>query len=360
MTSKIHLAILDDYQGIAPAKFSHLAPSQIEVTSFPDTLSPSIPEQKDALISRLRPFTIISTMRERTPFPADVIRALPNLKLLLTTGMKNAAIDMAACTERGITVVGAKGIGWQQRQGRLNPPPPPSSLDSTLEHTWALILGLARNIARDDAGVKSGNNWQTSAAMGLRGKTLGVLGLGKLGADTARIGVLAFGMKVLAWSSSLTQEAADEKAKAFGLPRGTFQVASSKEELLQTADVLSIHYVLSERSRDIIGSEELALLKSTGILINTSRGPLVNEQALLSILKQGKIRGAAIDVYDVEPLPADGEWRTTAWGREGRSQVLLSPHMGYVEEGVMERWYEDTVDNVEAWLAGKIPETRLN
>jgi lactate dehydrogenase-like 2-hydroxyacid dehydrogenase len=350
--SKIRLAILDDYQGIAASKFSQLS-GKIDVTSFPETLNVLIPEQKAALISRLQPFTIVSTMRERTALPADVINSLPNLKLLLTTGMKNAAIDMAACTQRGIVVAGAKGIGYA---GLAKPP---TSLDSTLQHTWALILGIARNIARDDAGVKNGG-WQNSLATGLSGKTLGLLGFGKLGADTARVGVLAFGMKVLAWSTSLTQAAADEKAKAFGLPEGTFKAASSKEELLQNADVLSIHYVLSERSRDILGAKELALLKSTAILINTSRGPLVNEQAFLSVLKQGKIQGAAIDVYNAEPLPLDSEWRTTKWGQDGRSEVLLSPHMGYAEEGAMNRWYEDTVENVKTWLDGKAIATKLN
>lgn len=359
MAPKIRLAILDDYHGIAAAKFSHLS-SEIEVTSFPETLNPQIPEERDALINRLQQFTIVSTMRERTPFPAEVIRSLPNLKLLLTTGMKNASIDMAACSERGIIVAGARGIGWGKRQHQTEEKPPPTSLDSTLKHIWALILGLARNIARDDAGVKSGGAWQTLLALGLSGKTLGLLGFGKLGADTARIGVVAFGMNVKAWSSNLTQEAADLKAKAFGLPEGTFRVASNKEQLLETADVVSIHYVLSERSRDLVGPRELALMKPTAILINTSRGPLVNEQALLSVLKQGKIRGAAIDVYDVEPLPLESEWRTTKWGCDGRSEVLLSPHMGYVEEGVMNRWYEDTADNVEAWLAGRTLGTRLN
>lgn len=230
--------------------------------------------------------------------------------------------------------------------------------DSTTEHTWALILGLARNIARDDAAVKNGR-WQGSFATGLAGKTLGVLGLGALGAATAKIGALAFGMRVIAWSSNLTQDAADEKAAGLGLPAGTFEVASSKLELFREADVLSVHYVLSERSVGIVGAEELGVMKPTALLVNTSRGPLVDEKSLLKTLEEGKIRGVALDVFDLEPLPLDSPWRTTRWGVEGRSDVLLSPHMGYVEEGVMHRWYEEQAENLEKWLSGKDVETRL-
>lgn len=352
VSSNISLAILDDYQGIAAAKFSNLS-SKINIQTFPDTLNPMVPAEKDALIKRLEPFDVISTMRERTALPADVIRSLPNLKLLLTTGMKNSAIDMATCSERGIIVAGAKGIG---RGGEAKPP---TSIDSTLQHCWALILGIARNISRDDLRIKQGL-WEASLATGLSGKTLGLLGFGNLGARVASVGAYAFGMKVMAWSSNLTQEAANKKAEAFGLPEGTFKVASSKEELLRTADILSIHYVLSERSRDILGANELALLKSSALLVNTSRGPLVNEDALLDILMQGKIKGAALDVFEVEPLPKESVWRTTQWGRNGRSEVLLSPHMGYVEEGVMNRWYEDTASNLELWIEGKEIPTRLN
>ncbi|GME63088.1 putative d-isomer specific 2-hydroxyacid dehydrogenase family protein [Neofusicoccum parvum] len=343
---KPRVAVLDDYQGIAAPKFAHLS-AAIDVAAFQDHLNPNVPDERKALVERLQPFTIVSTMRERTPFPAEVIAALPNLKVLLTTGTKNASIDTAACAKRGIVVAGAKGIG------RARAPVLASSLDSTMEHTWALILGICRNIARDDAAVKSGG-WESSFATALRGKTLGLLGLGKLGGDTARVGALAFGMKVVAWSSNLTQQAADEKARALGLPEGTFQVAGSKEELLRAADVLSIHYVLSERSRGILGAAELAFLKPTAVLVNTSRGPLVDEEALISVLKEGKIKGAALDVFATEPLALNSEWRTISWGRQnGRSEVLLSPHMGYAEEGAMHRWYEDTVENVEKWLDGK-------
>ncbi|GAD93182.1 conserved hypothetical protein [Paecilomyces variotii No. 5] len=350
--SKLRLAILDDYQGIAAEIFRQAVPD-IEITSFHETLHPDVQSEQEALIRRLRPFDVISTMRERTALPENVISALPNLKLVLTTGMKNSSLDLKTLAARGIPVLGAKGLGTQ---GLTKPP---TSLDSTLEHTWALILALARNVARDDWSIKNGA-WENSFATGLRGKTLGLLGLGKLGAEVGRVGVLAFEMKVIAWSSNLTREAADEKAQIFGLSQGTFQVAQSKEELVQKADVLSIHYVLSERSVNILTAKELALMKKTALLVNTSRGPLIEEQGLLSTLKQGVIRGAAFDVYNVEPLPVESEWRTVPWGKDGRSTVLLSPHMGYVEEGVMQRWYEDSAVNLKSWIQGSELTTRLN
>lgn len=348
----ITVAVLDDYQSIASTKLSHLEP-RISITTFSDTINPRGSTERNKLIQRLFPFTIISTMRERTPLPKEVIEALPNLKLLLTTGMKNTAIDMAACAERDIVVAGARGIGTSGDKDL------PSSIDSTLQHCWALILGLARNIARDDSGVKNGL-WEISPATGLKGKTLALLGFGNLGARVASVGVYAFGMRAVAWSSNLTQATADEKAKSFGLPKGAFRVAASKEELLQEADVISVHYVLSERSQDILGEKELNLMKPTAFLINTSRGPLINEAALLNALNNGIIKGAAIDVYNEEPLPLDSPWRRTEWGRAGRSEVLLSPHMGYVEVGVIHRWYEDTATNIELWLDGEELPTKLN
>ncbi|MCJ1291228.1 hypothetical protein MMC34_002771 [Xylographa carneopallida] len=352
----LQLAILDDYQNAAAPLFAHLAP-RLNSTSFPTTLDPSSPSHTTALIARLRPFALIAVMRERTPLPADVLGALPNLRLLITSGPQNAAIDLAACSRLGIVVAGS-------------PPPPaaptPSvsprltpSLASTKEHTWALILGLARNIARDDAVVRAGG-WQTSYATGLAGKTLGVLGLGRLGAAVAHVGAVAFGMDVLAWSSSLSQAGADEKALAYGLPAGTFAVATSKEDLCRRADVLSMHYVLSDRSRGIIGAEELAVMKPTTLLVNTARGPLVDERSLLMCLERGGIAGVGLDVFEREPLGRESRWRTEGWGREGSGRVLLSPHTGYVEEGVMRGWYAEAVGHVERWLEGGEVVGRLN
>jgi lactate dehydrogenase-like 2-hydroxyacid dehydrogenase len=347
--SRISMAVLDDYLNTAGPVFKSLA-SRIEVIDFPETLQATDSGDQERLVKRLKPFTVVSTMRERTKLPAEVLKSLPNLKLILTTGLKNASIDMSACKELHISVAGASGKGRSDSTTAAGPAP--NSLDSTMQHTWALILGLCRNIARDDATVKAGG-WQSVPAVGLKGKTLGLLGLGKLGAMTANVAVHGFGMKVAAWSQNLTQERADEQAKAFGLPSGTFEAVGSKKELLEKADVLSVHYVLSDRSKNIIGADELNMIKPSAIIVNTSRGPLINGEALLDALQKGKIRGAALDVYDVEPLPTDSPWRTTKWGVDGRSEVLLSPHMGYAEGEVLKRWYEECAENVERFLDGK-------
>lgn len=348
MSKPVKVAVLDDYQNLAPAQFDSLISSgRIELSSFPDTLDAQDAKDREVLIKRLQPFEVISTMRERTAFTDEVLAGLPNLKLLLTTGLRNASIDSAAAAKRGIIVAGTKS--------RSSLPP-----DSTTQHTWALILGLARHIARDDLAVKSGA-WQgQTLAIGLPGRTLGLLGLGRLGAATARIAVLAFNLKVIAWSSSLTQEKAEETAQELGLPAGSITVTSSKLELLRAADIVSVHYVLSERSRGLLGKEELAALKPSALLINTSRGPLIDEAALLETLKAGRIRGAALDVFDKEPLPVDSEWRTTKWGEDGRSEVLLSPHMGYGQEATISNWYALTAANLEHWLNGQEVPNRLN
>lgn len=222
---------------------------------------------------------------------------------------------------------------------------------STNEHTWALILGLAKNIAADDLSIKStSTGWQNSLAFRLAGKKLGVLGLGSLGAQCAVTGKLGFGMEVICWSENLTQDKADAKAEAADLPKESFRVVGSKMELFENSDVLSVHYVLSERSKGIVGEAELGAMKSSSILINTSRGPLIDEQALLRCLKEGRIWSAALDVYDVEPLPADSWWRTINWGVEGRSKVVLSPHMGYVDEETVNDMYAQQAQNVTRWL----------
>jgi lactate dehydrogenase-like 2-hydroxyacid dehydrogenase len=286
-------------------------------------------------------------MRERTPFPADLISKLPNLKLLLTTGLRNASLDLDACKERGIPVAGAVDSGHGTAVGT----------DSTSQHCVALILSLARNIVPDSLSVMSGG-WQTGLATGLNGKVFGTVGLGRLGVAVARIMRLAFGMQIVAWSSNLTQDAADEKASAAGLPvedeRGdkTFK-AVSRADLFRTADVVSIHLVLSERSRGLITAKDLSLMKPSSFFVNTSRGPLVVEEDLLETLKRGVIRAAALDVFDLEPLPLDSEWRTTSWGQDGRSKVLLTPHTGYVEAGTITSWYEQQVDNITRWSTGQ-------
>ncbi|KAL9111708.1 MAG: hypothetical protein Q9227_003983 [Pyrenula ochraceoflavens] len=342
--AKPSLAILNDYASLAPSKLSHLQ-SRLNVVQVPGTFDVRSPSARAELVNLLQPYAIISTMRERTAFPAEVIRALPNLKVLLTTGAKNAAIDLQACQERGIVVAGTNG--------RSNPLA--SSLakfQPTNEHTWALILGLAKRVAEGDASIHAGG-WETGLGAALAGKKLGLLGLGKLGAQAARTGMLGFNMEILAWSENLTQEKADEAARNLGVEAGKWKVAGSKEALFREADILSVHYVLSERSRGIVGHKELSVMKNSALLINTSRGPLVDEKALLDCLKDSKFRGVALDVFDTEPLERNSEWRTTQWGKDGRSQVLLSPHMGYVEEGNMNAWYNETVENVERWLDGK-------
>lgn len=340
----LKFAILDDYQGIAPAHFAHLE-SRIEIVSFPKTLDPRDPIQHAELIQRLLPFDVILAMRERTPFGAETIAALPNLKLLLTTAMRNLSLDIQACTDRGIPVAGTAGR--------------PPGVNSTAQHTWALILALARHVARDDAAVKAGA-WQGSLGTNLSGRTLAILGLGKLGSEVGKIGVQAFGMNVLAWSTNLTQEKADEQAEAQGLPAGSFEVASSKTEFFARADVLSMHSVLSERSRGIVSHAELATMKPSAMIVNTSRGPLIDESALLQALNAGSIRGAGLDVFDPEPLPLGSPWRTTAWGRDGRSEVVLSPHMGYGEEDLLNGWYREVAENLERWLDGKELVRKMN
>ena len=362
MSAPLKVAVLDDYQHLSSSIFAKLPESEYTTTVFTNTLlpcnHPSTPQAiKDELASRLAPFDIICTMRERTPFPAELIARLPNLKLLLTTGVRNASLDLDALKARGIQCAGAVGAPK---------PTPTKGPDSTSQHTIALILAAARNLAQDDVSVKraGGEGWQTGTAVGLPGKVLGVVGLGRLGLTVAKIMTQAFGMRVVAWSQNMTQEGADGKAEEAGLDvedesgEKTFKVVS-KEELLKSADIVSLHLVLSERSRGIISAKDLALMKPTATFVNTSRGPLVVEEDLLQVLEKGKIRAAALDVFDIEPLPADSKWRTTRWGQDGRSHVLLSPHMGYVEESTMTEWYEIQVENILRWKKGEEMPTRL-
>ncbi|KAJ2985943.1 hypothetical protein NUW58_g5265 [Xylaria curta] len=342
------IAILDDYQGISKVPFEQLRAAGYQVTTFTDTLPAyNHPETrqdaKESLVSRLEPFNIICKF---TPHIPSMVNQLPNLKLLLTTGGRNASIDVNACQARGIPVA---GTGQDATPG--------SGPDSTTQHTVALILALARNIPQDDAIMKSGG-WQTKDAVGLAGKTFGTVGLGRLGVSVSRIMHLAFGMKVVAWSANLTQDAADEKAKAAGLPvedaagAKTFKVVT-RDELFSTADVVSIHVVLSERSRGLVGKADLEKMKKSALFVNTSRGPIADENELLEAGKNGLIRGIGLDVYGLEPLPEDSEWRTTKWGESGRSEVILTPHMGYVVADSIRAWYEQQVENILRWQKGE-------
>lgn len=308
------IAVLDDYQRVAHrfADWDSLKPH--DVSFFHAPLG-----GPDALVEALKPFEIVAVMRERTAFPAAVIDRLPNLKLMMTTGARNASIDVKAATARGITVCGTEG---------QNHPTP--------ELTWGLILALARKIPAADAAMRRGA-WQEDIApgLGLKGRTLGLLGLGRLGGAVARIGA-AFGMRLIAWSSNLTEA----RAKEFGA------ALVDKPTLFRDADVLTIHMVLGARSRSLVGAADLALMKPTAYLVNTSRGPIVDEAALIAALQAGTIAGAGIDVYGEEPLPASHPLR-------GLANTVLTPHLGYVTGDTYEMFYPQTVEGIRAFLAGK-------
>jgi D-3-phosphoglycerate dehydrogenase len=308
-------AILDDYQNVALrlADWSKIKPD-VELKVFTDVVHRS----PDQTIRDLKDFDIVIMMRERTRFPRQVIEGLPQLKLLITTGAYNASIDMKACQERGITVCGTGGFG--------NP---------TVGITFGLILELTRRIGWENARMKAGAPWQLTLGMDIEGKTLGVLGLGKLGARAAGVGK-AFGMNVLAWSQNLTSERCREVGAEY----------ASREDLLRHADFVTIHLVLSDRTRGLISGKEFGLMKSTAYLINTSRGPIVDEKALLEALNSKRIAGAGLDVFDVEPLPVDHPLRKL-------DNVVLTPHLGYVSEQNYRRYYPDIVENIRGWLDGK-------
>ncbi|KAF5989583.1 2-hydroxyacid dehydrogenase [Fusarium bulbicola] len=350
------LLVLDDYLRISAKHFEHLQHPKLQVEISDTYLSQRTAEEKSSLLEKLYPYDIISTMRERTPLPGELLRQLPNLKLLLCTGTQFETFDLEAAKKLGITVVSALGRGRSDGAQHKQDIPKGGSHPAT-HHTWAMILALARNIAADDASIKTGG-WQSDMAVGLSGKTLGVVGLGRLGAAVARIGSLAFGMKIKCWSSSLDQAKADEMAVKLGLPTvdedgdKTFQ-AVTKEELFATADVVTLHYVLSERSHGLISVKELKAMKKSALLVNTSRGALIDETALLGAANEGSIRGVALDVFESEPLLADSPWRSQDWGKGNKSRVLVTPHMGYVEEGIMNSWYAEQAENVERWLDGK-------
>ena len=355
------LAILDDYLNTSAAHFAGIPPSKLQITTFCDTIVPLDEASTDRLVERLQPFDVISSIRERTAFPKSLLARLPNLKLLLAAGTQFEQFDLQTARQQGIAVAAAPGLGRTDSTGPQRPNIKKGCAHPTTQHTWALILSLVRNVALDDAALKaSGTAWQTGLATGLTGLTLGVVGLGRLGAAVARIAHLAWGMRVLCWSMNLTQERADRMAAEVGLdPDGglgntkVFQ-AVDKASLFGSADVVSLHYVLSERSRGIVGRSELEAMKLSAFLINTSRGPLIDQAALLGVLEQGEISGVAMDVFDVEPLPPDSPWRRADyWGKDGRANVLVTPHMGYVDTGLMNTWYAETAENVERWLDRK-------
>lgn len=305
------LAILDDYQGVAMSLGPWDRLKGVEVTVFRDTIT-----DRDALAKRLEPFDAILAMRERTPFPRALIERLPNLRLLVTTAARNRSIDAAACAERGIVFCGTPSFG-----------------DPTVDITWGLIIGLMRDIPRQQDELRAGR-WQTSVGTGLEGQTLGVLGLGKLGGRVAKV-AQAFGMKVIAWSQNLTEERAAE----IGARR------VDKATLFAEADVVTLHLILSDRSRGIVGAEDLSRMKRTAFVVNTSRGPLIDQDALIAALNSGQIAGAGIDVYDHEPLPAGHPILSAP-------NTLLTPHLGYVTQQNYRAYYQGCVEAIEAFNAG--------
>jgi phosphoglycerate dehydrogenase-like enzyme len=313
-TSRMRCAVLDDYQGVALG-MADWAPvlDRVDVRVFREHVA-----DVDELVEALREFEIVVLMRERTPFPRAVLERLPALRLLVTTGMRNASVDVAAAVERGVLVCGTGGLAT-----------------GTAELTWALILNLARHVTQENVNLRAGG-WQHTVGTDLAGAQLGVLGLGRLGAQVARIG-LAFGMTVSAWSEHLT----DERAAEVGVRR-----APTKAGLLASSDVLTIHLVLSERTRGLLGGPELALMRPSALLVNTSRGPIVEESALVTALRAGRIGGAGLDTFDLEPLPADHPFRTLP-------TVLATPHLGYVTQGGYRVYYRDVVDDIAGYLAGE-------
>jgi len=309
----VPVAILDDYQNAALrlADWS-VVDGRAAITVFNDHLA-----DVDAVVERLKGFEVLCVMRERTPLPRATLERLPKLKLIVSTGTRNAAIDTQAAEERGVAVAFT---------GYTSAP--------TIEMTWALILAASRHLVAENLAFRRGG-WQQGVGVGLAGKTLGVLGLGRVGSAVAKIGA-AFGMKLITWSPNMTPERAAEGGAT----------AVSKEDLLRQSDVLTIHMVLSPKTRGLLGAADLALMKTSALLVNTSRGPLVDEAALVSALTSRKIALAALDVFDVEPLPDDHPLRSL-------ENVLGTPHIGYVADDLYRTFYGDSVKAVDAWLAAR-------
>ena len=306
----MNIAILDDYQNVALrlADWSGVR-RRAEITVFNDHIA-----DPSAVVERLRPFDVVCVMRERTPLTREILQQLPNLRLIASTGPRNASIDSQAAVDFGIAVT---ATGYDSTP--------------TIEFSWSLILASMRGLDREAASLKAGG-WQTGLGSNLRGKVLGVVGLGNIGKEVARIGV-AFGMKVIAWSQNLTQE----KAIAAGA------ILVDKQTLFREADVVTLHLVLSGRTRGLIGAPEFALMKPTARFVNTSRSPIVDQAAMIEALQAHRIAGAAIDVFDVEPLPPDHPFRKL-------DNVLATPHIGYVTEDLYRTFYADAAANIATWL----------
>ncbi|MFD8696500.1 D-2-hydroxyacid dehydrogenase family protein [Kitasatospora purpeofusca] len=311
---RLRCAVLDDFQGVATtiADWSPVA-DRVEVVAFREH-----PASVAELVAAVADFDIVVTLRERIAFPAEVFEQLPRLRLLVASGMRNSVIDHAAARAHGVTVCGTA-----------------SSSTPPVELTWALLLGLARGLVEESTALRSGGPWQSTVGADLAGRRLGLLGLGKIGARVARVG-LAFDMDVVAWSSNLT----GERAAEVGVRR-----AGSKEELLRESDFVSVHLALGARTRGLLGAPELALMRPDAYLVNTSRAAIVDQEALLAALAAGRIAGAAVDVFDQEPLPADHPMRTAP-------RLLATPHLGYVSRDNYRRYYGEAVEDIAAFLAG--------
>ena len=307
------LAILDDYQGTAKylGDWSSLPPGT-NVQFFQDHIA-----DEDKLVERLKDFDMVMGMRERTPFTRSILSRLPKLRLLMTTGLRNASFDMEAASDMGILVCGASGAG-----------------EGPTELTWGLILSLLRHIHEEDRRSREGS-WGTTVGVGLKGKTLGLIGLGHIGSLVAKIGK-AFDMNIIAWSQNMTAERAKECDATL----------VDKETLFRESDVVSVHLVLSDRSRGLVGAAELELMKSTAFLVNISRGPIVDEKALIDVLERKAIAGAALDTFDVEPLPLNHPLFKTP-------NTLICPHLGYVTEEGYRAFYTGVIEDVRAFLSGE-------
>ncbi|MFH9655447.1 D-2-hydroxyacid dehydrogenase family protein [Streptomyces anulatus] len=317
---KLRCAVIDDFQSVATTVVDWSpVTADVEVVSFTEHLA-----TEDEAAAALVDFDIVVTLRERVPFPAGLFARLPRLRLLVASGMRNSVIDFDAAKRHGVTVCGTA-----------------SSSTPPVELTWALILGLARGIVPEAEALRTDGPWQSTLGADLHGRTLGLLGLGKIGGRVAQVG-RAFGMEVLAWSQNLTKERTDEVGAT---------LAASKEDLLASSDYVSVHLALGDRTRGLIGAAELALMRPTAYLVNTSRAAIVDTDALLAALRAGAMAGAATDVFDIEPLPAGHPVRTAP-------RLLATPHLGYVSRANYETYYGQAVENIRAFLDGQ-PVRRL-